>query len=107
MMPRAFVLEPTLVDVTCAENYGDLVLLFPNCVPRSRIWSGQFMKDVLAAFKKYAFDYEQDYFVIAGAMAPLTLTIAELVCAYPSINFLLHSTSDQAYIAVTTRKHDP
>ena len=100
-MPRVCILEPTKVDVSCASEWGELVVLFPHGVQRSSIWDSRYSGEVLAALAAHDYCPIEDYFVIAGSQVPLVTAAVAMSQKYGAIQYLFFSAPDRAYKART------
>jgi hypothetical protein len=106
-MARAFILEPTRLDVTSASQYGDITTLFPRGVTRNDIWTGAFRKELLEVLERLAYDPTEDYVVVAGSMVPITVMLSIIVREKKtSVKLLLYNSTDRAYIPHTTGAHE-
>ncbi len=100
-MPRVFLLEPTRLDVRGAEDYGDLITLFPGEGMRSSVWEDHFPVDLCDRLDKVRFDPETDMLVLAGDQVMVNLSIAEMVARYGTVRALAWNARSRAYVPMT------
>jgi len=98
MNAKAWVIEPTKVDVRQAEAYGSITYVFDKGETRVSIWDVMFTDSVLDALDAKGFNPVRDYIVVTGNMVTLTLAITAMVSTYGSIRALLYSATERAYV---------
>lgn len=100
MTKRVFILEPTALDVKTAEQFGDIVYVYPPGARRPGIWTESFALDVIAQLEKHEYNPREDYFAVVGHLVQMALTIAALSARWSVFQVLLYNSSARAY---TTR----
>lgn len=98
---KAFILEPTKLDVEGAKLFGDIEYVFSESDRRSSIWSDSFLTEIVTTLIRKGFDADKDYFVVVGHMVPIALAVAVLCKHYRSVNLLLYSSTTRDYAAKT------
>lgn len=100
-MARVFVLERPRrhIDLTDAEEYGEITFLFGDNDRRSSIMqSNLYIADVIAALKAHSFNEEEDYFCLTGAMLPTCLgCIALALYCQATANLLVFNSPHSTY----------
>jgi len=95
---RAFVLEPTRLDVSQAREFGELHYIFDAGERRASIWSEEFQAEVVENLKRANFDPEKDLLVIAGHLVPIVLSLTTLLRVHRAVSVLFYSAVDRCYI---------
>ena len=92
---RVFILEQCNVDVTPAEEYGEIVYVFSGTRPS--IWSVGFSEAFVAKLRELAFDANKDCFLVAGPQVNATMALAALIKEYSSPRLLLWNAVKKHY----------
>lgn len=106
MRSRVFVLEPTNLDLSSAEPFGDIIFVFDEHETRPSIWeTGEFLEAVQRKLEQLNFNPDVDYFCCAGSMVPLISMINYLSNVYPQFRLLLWNSTIREYV-VRSFSHD-
>jgi hypothetical protein len=96
-MARAFLIEPTKVDTAQAEQFGEVVTLFPDGCRRSSIWSEDFASDVCHRLASAKFAPNRDYIIASGPMATVLIAILHVSDAWQPLRLLIWDAAAQSY----------
>ncbi len=97
-MAKAFVLEPCKNDVSKAEQFGEIIFLYPEGERRVSIWDDDFTEGVLAELEYEKFCKVNDFFVIVGNMAPMIMIAGALVGEYGHFDALIFDSLSRKYV---------
>lgn len=95
---RVFVVEECNKDLSDAERFGSLVVLFNDSVHRPSIWEDSIYEAVKRRFKVLGFDPERDYVLLVG---PQTMIVAAIHCLslhYPKFRALFWHAAARGYV---------
>jgi len=106
MKKRVFILEPTRVDVSAAEEFGDITYVFGQGERRVSIWNTLFAEHTVASMENVGFDPTTDCFAVVGHLVPLTLALIALLKKHQAVNILLYSAIDRCYLERTVNVND-
>lgn len=99
---RAFVVEPTDLDLTTASEHGKVHWLYAQGERRPSMTSSRFGEDLLRRLASAEFDSQRDAIVVAGSVAVLAIAIAEIAKEYGRLNLLVFHSGKRRYVRVTT-----
>lgn len=100
-MKRAFILEPTRVDVQPVERWGELVYLYGKNDRRPSIFSPEFVEEAVSRLEELGFDEESDAIVIAGSIAGVAQFVAGVTSQYGFVTGLAFNSTTREYAEVT------
>lgn len=81
-MSRAFIVEQPRLDVSGAERFGKLSVLFRAGRYRPSVWEPAFAQAIVGRLREERFDPESDYIVLTGQQLLLVGLVAAVVAAY-------------------------
>lgn len=103
-MTRVLALEPTTKDIGQANEYGEVVYLFPGSRPS--IWeTSDYLQAVQQRLEEIGFSKE-DYFLAAGPTVPLMTVITLLSNIYPEFRVLFWHATAHTYVPRTFNHKD-
>lgn len=98
MKPRVFMLMPhRQVDVSAADTFGEITYLFRAGEKRPTFWDPAFIETALDRLWDHAFDPANDYFMVAGHMAPVVKLCCAIAYEYPTARGLFWDAVDARY----------
>lgn len=95
---RVFVLEECNKDISDAEKFGSLVVLFNESVHRPSIWEDAIYDAVKNRFKALCFDSERDYVLLVGPQTMIVSAIHYLSQHYPKFRALFWHATAKGYV---------
>lgn len=107
--PRVFVIEHprNQIDVSKAEEYGDIVFVFDNKDRRCTAWLHvEYGRMILRILKAYSFDPKIDFVCIAGTMLVMTIYIIVVAQYYDEFTVLLFDSRDDKYLQKKFDRND-
>jgi hypothetical protein len=93
MKPRVFKLEPTILDSSKSDRFGETVLVFPRHRYPS-IASQAFQDEILERLLTLGFDPTRDYVLIGGPTVALALFVSAVAVNYGHYNALVFDPRD-------------
>ena len=98
-MSRVFLLEPTDFDVSDAERYGDIEVMFSR---RCSVFDHRVFEDTFVErLREMKFDKRVDRFLFVGTSTPLVLITSFLIVELEWVNVLLFHARSQSYVERT------
>ena len=97
-MSRVFIVEPPTVNVSAAENWGEVIILFEGGVPVSPLDTNQYTGHVIHALEQAEFDSQNDKLALVGPVVSTAVVVGALVVRFKSIKGLLYSASKNEYV---------
>jgi hypothetical protein len=97
-MPRVFVLEPCRQNLEDAKRFGNVTYLFAEEGSRSSIWAEGFLVEIVKALTEQGYNPAEDYFLIAGGMAPNVTAVATIASAFGRFKTLLFDAKANSYL---------
>ncbi len=106
---RVFVIEHprNRIDVSKAEEYGNIVYIFDNKERRCTAWLHvEYGQTILRRLKTYHFDPKIDFVCIVGAMLTITVYIIVVAQYYSEFKALLFDSRDNRYVQKKFDRND-
>ncbi len=106
---RVFVIERprNKIDVSKAEEYGDIIYIFDNEERRCTAWLHvEYGQMILGRLKTYHFDPKIDFICIAGAMLVITIYVIAVAQYYGEFKALLFDSRDDRYLQKKFNRND-
>lgn len=108
-MSKIFIIEPPRhnIDVSKAQEYGDIVYVFDHDDRRCSVWSHvNFGNTVLRRLTELDFDPEEDSVCIVGAMVTVLIAVVAIAQHYDEFKVLLFNSVDDSYVQKRFDRND-
>jgi len=106
---RVFVIERprNQIDVSKAEEYGDIVYVFDNENRRCSAWMHvEYGRMILRRLEACRFDSKIDFVCVAGAMLTVTIYVIVVAQYYDEFKVLFFDSRDDRYLQKTFNRND-
>ena len=108
-MSKVFIIEPPRqnIDVSKAEQYGDIVYIFNHNDRRCSVWSHvDFGKTILQRLKELDFNVHEDSICVVGTMITIAITIVAVAQHFDAFSLLLFNSTTDSYVLKQFDKND-
>lgn len=95
---RVFALEECNKDISDAERFGSLVVLFNETTHRPSIWDDAIYDTVRRRFKLLGFDPSRDYVLLVGPQTMIVAAIHYLSQTYDQYRVLFWHAAAKGYV---------
>jgi hypothetical protein len=93
-----FVLAPTTLNISSAEEYGDLTYIYTTNDRMPSVFSLNFGVDALSRMEDNNYDPDRDYVLVAGVHVALIQWISVVISEHEWCRGLLFDSTRDAYI---------
>lgn len=97
-MTRVFVIESPSVDISVAEEYGDITILFPRGVPCSALDTEFYAGTVISALEEAEYDKTRDLICVVGTITSLAVVLPSLARRFKAFRALIFNSYTEKYI---------
>ena len=105
-MKRCFILEPTKLDTSLVEDFGERVWLFDGN-ERPSIFEHDFDEAVLRRIEQFKYNPDEDFFVIAGDIAAVSRAMSALGQYFDGcFDLLIWDASNRVYKPLIWAEHN-
>ena len=97
-MGRVFIVESPTVNVTPAESWGEISVLYPEGVPVSPLDTDIYNGYVIEALEKEEFNPKDDMIVLVGPLISMSIVTAALTARFKVVKGLLYNANKNEYV---------
>jgi len=94
---QVVALELNKFNTEGAEQFGEMVYLFPADKARPSIWAAQYRNAIVAALEEIEYDPNLDYVLLVGQIYPLTVLVNVLTQRYRMFKVLVFNSTTREY----------
>lgn len=99
---RVFLIEQprSNIDLTTAEDFGELCVLFPINERRTSVFNcTEFGEQVVDRLRRENFCVKKDFICVAGSMITMIVAISAILAAFKMVTVLFFNATTDHYVA--------